>query len=117
MKTEQIHKHGTDLIALFPNAIETDPNKFYHRLRLIEKKAERHSEQLCSSEYYCNHVDHEAIHDRLTDRLHKLCGSDRPWLNQDPRGYALKIDLADGEHLYNDWGGYGIIAPDFTPNN
>lgn len=114
MKSENVIKHGRELLALFPNANETDPARFYRRLRLIEKKAERHAEALCSSEYYCNHVDHEAIHDSLTNRLHKLCGSMRPWLNQDPRGYALKIDLTENERLYTDWGGYGILAPELS---
>jgi hypothetical protein len=33
--------------------------------------------------------------------------------------YALKIDsevmTANKLHLYSDWGGNGILAPDFTP--
>lgn len=40
------------------------------------------------------------------------------FVNGDPRGYTLKIDdkYKDKMHkagVYRDWGGYGIIAPDF----
>lgn len=44
------------------------------------------------------------------------------FINRDPRGYALKIDdeairelRAHGKPIYSDCGGYGILAPDFTP--
>ncbi len=40
------------------------------------------------------------------------------FINRDPRGYALKIDdHYMREHdaaLHQDWGGYGIIAPDLS---
>lgn len=43
------------------------------------------------------------------------------FLNRDPRGYSLKIESEwTKEHapeLYQDWGGYGIIAPDLTEGN
>jgi hypothetical protein len=43
------------------------------------------------------------------------------FINRDPRGYSLKIDDEYcREHklnIHQDWGGYGIIAPDFTPND
>ena len=36
------------------------------------------------------------------------------WVNGDPRGYALKLgkDMR-GTGLATDWGGYGILAPEF----
>jgi len=40
------------------------------------------------------------------------------FLNLDPRGYALKIDdawmRANDARLHQDWGGYGILAPDLS---
>jgi len=41
------------------------------------------------------------------------------FFNHDPRGYSLKINevTAKEYNIYTDMGGYGIIAPDFTPNN
>lgn len=39
-------------------------------------------------------------------------------LNGDPRGYTLKIDAdilkSENIKLYQDWGGYGILCPDFN---
>ena len=41
------------------------------------------------------------------------------FINRDPRGYALKIREIwmrnYSGNLHRDWGGYGILAPDFTP--
>lgn len=38
------------------------------------------------------------------------------FINTDPRGYALKLDLTPEEqrkcNIYRDWGGYGILAPE-----
>ena len=45
------------------------------------------------------------------------------FINRDPRGYALKIESdwmetyarkAGGDRITQDWGGYGIIAPEIT---
>jgi len=38
------------------------------------------------------------------------------FFNSDPRGYALKIkdDYTRDITIYRDWGGYGILAPDFS---
>ena len=37
------------------------------------------------------------------------------FVNRDPRGYALKLELATNEGhqfgIYTDWGGYGILCP------
>ena len=111
---KRVSKHGSDLLAIFPNATEQDPVRLCRKLRRIEAQGNYHAEQLCNSEHYCNKVDHESIGDRITQRVRTLLGSSRPWLNQDPRGYALKVDLAPDERLHKDWGGYGIIAPDLT---
>lgn len=39
-------------------------------------------------------------------------------INSDPRGYTLKIDESivrlENIKLYKDWGGYGILSPDFN---
>jgi hypothetical protein len=82
----------------------------------IEEQGSRHAEKLCSDAEYCsNHGQVERNTDLITWAAQNLLDSDRVWLNQDPRGYALKIDLKEGERLHTDWGGYGIIAPDLSP--
>ena len=54
--------------------------------------------------------------------LNKLLGQLETDLNNgDARGYALKIPdnymRENNIRLFTDWGGNGILAPDFTPNN
>lgn len=107
---ERIEKHGRALLAIFPDATERDPVKLCKKLRRIEASAHNHVERRCNEDVP------ESEHNRFTamtrNKLAKLLSSDRVWLNGDPRGYALKIDLEPGEELHRDWGGYGIIAPD-----
>lgn len=111
-----IRKHGEQLLALFPDAAEQDPIKLCKRLRRLEGEAHRHAERICSDASYCNGGGIEGIPARIAQRVAKLLGSGRVWLNGDPRGYALKVDLRDGERLNTDWGGYGIIAPEIGPD-
>ena len=113
-KHEQIVEHGTELLVLFPDALRRDPADLYRGLRRIEARGAAHAERLCGDAHYCNDVDHEAVGVAIINAANKLLGTDRVWLNQDPRGYALKVTLSVGEGLHTDWGGYGIIAPDFS---
>ena len=54
----------------------------------------------------------------LLCRLLGITEEDVMFINRDPRGYALKLteEFSKDKRIYKDWGGYGIIAPDFTPN-
>lgn len=64
------------------------------------------------------------IYSRLEKRVKRVFGGMLPvgfMFNGDPRGYSLKIkteanNLPNGERVisYTDWGGYGILAPDFS---
>ena len=86
------------------------------RLRRIEAAFSR------ASEAYCNGTTTEAEIDRAagnaTSALARLLrpGSVPLHLHRDPRGYSLKIDYAymraHNLDLCQDWGGYGILAPD-----
>jgi hypothetical protein len=118
---KRVKAHGLKLLAIFPNATEQNPVKLCQKLRRLEAQGARHGEALCNDEHYCNEIDHEAIGDKIIQKVRTLLSSDRPWLNQDPRGYALKVNLKTdpgeqdfGLRLHTDWGGYGIIAPDLT---
>ena len=108
----EIIKHGENLLAIFPNATERDPLTLCKKLRRIEVRANRAA---CDA---CNHQAGADAWEAEGTRAHKAAnaalGTDRVWVNGDPRGYALKVDLADGETLYRDWGGNGIIAPCLT---
>ena len=110
---QRVKAHGLQLLAIFPEAQEQDPIKLCKKLRRLEAQGNRHGEAMCNSAEYCDQ-DTEAIADRIIEKVRILLNSPRAWLNQDPRGYALKVDLNNGERLHTDWGGYGIIAPDLT---
>jgi len=100
----------TNLLALFPDAQESDPVKLCKALRRWENRARALAERLCNEDV--PEEVREREHERCEEGANELLGTDRVWMNQDPRGYALKVDLKQGEHLHTDWGGYGIIAPE-----
>lgn len=121
---EAITKHGQNLLAIFPEAIERDPVALCKKLRRIETLASRNAVNYCNGAIDTDSYDTER--DAVFNRLCKVLGladDDNPkrdWLkiNGDPRGYALKIrDHVMRDHkltLHTDWGGYGILAPDLT---
>lgn len=124
-----ITRHGNALLTLFPYAIEQRPVNLCKKLRTMQGKIDRHILG------YCNGTTDERTLDEATDKtlagIRKLLGISIPeaeamglFVNRDPRGYALKLDDAftreyNGHHeadkrIYTDWGGYGILAPDFS---
>lgn len=109
---ERIERHGKQLLAIFPQAKEQDPVKLCKRLRRLELEAEQMAVAYCNGEIETDKW--EAISGKMASIVNDLLGTSRVWVNGDPRGYALKIDLAGGEVLHRDMGGYGIIAPDLT---
>lgn len=108
----RIRKHGQDLLAIFPDAIEQDPVTLCKKLRRIEARANRAACDACTHQAGADAWEAESDRARLA--ASKILQTDRVWINGDPRGYSLKIDLGPGEELHRDWGGYGIIAPDLT---
>ena len=55
----------------------------------------------------------------VVKKVNEILGNGpRVFINQDPRGYALKIRTEDAKSLdiHKDWGGYGIICPEFNGN-
>jgi hypothetical protein len=108
----RIEQHGRDLLTMFPNATIADPVKLCKRLRRAEADAGRLAVDWCNG--VIDETTWETVSERIRDRVNRILGTDRVRINGDPRGYALKVDLAPGEHLLTDWGGYGIIAPDLS---
>lgn len=63
---------------------------------------------------------------QITQRKHKITNIMLDWfvkdskfeksffVNEDPRGYALKLKLTPEERkgIFTDWGGYGLLAPE-----
>lgn len=125
-----ISQHGKNLLAIFPNAIERDPVALCRRLRRLECQARAFALRLCNGPEFQSEEAEDAIETAILARVAKLL---KPagvpiFLNRDPRGYALKIDshfmpsrsMPRGDRPYRplrqDWGGYGILAPDIDKN-
>ena len=118
---ESILRHGFALQRIYPQNTGGGPVSLCKALRRLELEASRHAERLCSDEQYCNQPDAEAKHERkeasILARVNALLGpGPAVFINTDPRGYALKIETEAAKDLdiHKDWGGYGIIAPDFS---
>lgn len=135
---ERIEKHGKDLIWVFGLPDTTDPVDLCKRLLRIEKKVHRATECLCNTNNLHVHDTWDIINgigkihftvtesteeeqDKFFDsqmkRLLKIIGkqnAEKVFFNYDPRGYSLKIRKEFSDCFCRDWGGCGIIAPDFS---
>ena len=118
----QVQDHGRKLIALFGLPDNTDPQALYYALHRIETRAHRWAERVCNGDISPTDAEDENHDARILAAVRGLLnGRMTPnvpiIINGDPRGYALKIpDDWMREHnadLHRDWGGYGIICPDF----
>ncbi len=132
-----IKRHGENLLALFPKAKIKSPVELCKALHRLEAKAHKAAENWCNGyEYTADGADLDGDDEywydegiRLAEKAAAILGEPvdlvRVAFNGDARGYALKIKNLPGvpdhnaaipSNIYKDWGGYGIIAPDFTPN-
>ena len=112
----RITKHGQDLKRVFNLDPTTDPVKLCKKLLRLENKAHRLATDYCNGDVDQIEFDTKGnkilkkVETILKDKKHLL-------LNGDARGYALKIKddflRINNLSIYRDWGGYGIIAPDF----
>lgn len=107
---QDIERHGTALIEYF-HLPQVDKITLCKQLFRLENKMHR------AAEGYCNGVmdekELEKVEKAVLRRINDILGTTEGIkINLDPRGYALKIEEPT-EFYYRDWGGYGIIAPDF----
>tara|TARA_R100000152_G_scaffold14489_1_gene6585 strand:- start:4 stop:387 length:384 start_codon:yes stop_codon:yes gene_type:complete len=112
----RITEHGQDLKRVFNLDPTTDPVKLCKKLLRLENKAHRLATDYCNGDVDQIEFDTKGnkilkkVETILKDKKHLL-------LNGDARGYALKIKddflRINNLSIYRDWGGYGIIAPDF----
>lgn len=119
---ERIIRHGEKLKDIFN--LDVDPVFLCKQLRRLELRANR---KMCD---YCNgDIDDKQLQEyilgELKPRLIKVLGGHnvaRVYINHDPRGYTLKLNELESHRylqsmtVYQDWGGYVILAPDFTEN-
>lgn len=123
---EAITRHGNQLNAIFHTGL--DPVTPCKKLRRIEGAAHKLAEDACNylsmeSEEFENR--YHVIKARLFAVLEIDCPNNRlathVKINLDPRGYALKLNddftaaLRENRNIkiYTDWGGFGILAPEF----
>lgn len=114
----EILQHGNNLNKIFNTGI--DPVKLCKSLRRLELKANKIATDWCNGVIDTENIDSHVK--EVMDKARKILGTVIPiQFNGDARGYALKISdrvmKAENLNLYQDWGGYGIICPDFTPNS
>ena len=110
---ELIHKHGEDLKKFFGLPADVDPIKLCKSLFRLENKAHSIADAVCNWRGLDDEVEKEVseIHEKACKIL--ACKENEIFVNLDPRGYSLKILLNRDDFPFRDWGGYGIIAPDF----
>ena len=115
----QIIKHGNDLNAIFNTGL--DPYKLCSKLHSLELKAHKIALDWCNGE---NGVCTDNIDSFVDPILKKVNAILKPEFeisfNGDARGYSLKISdkivTEKGLKIHTDWGGYGILSPEFDGN-
>lgn len=122
-----INRQGEALNAIFNTGLE--PVALCKKLFRLEHVAHRLATDYCNGVIDSEQAEkQEAV---IITKLGKILFGKRVpdvpvFVNMDCRGYALKIDSewlaswnkAKSGHtsVYQDWGGYGILAPDFRVN-
>lgn len=128
---QQIEQHGKNLNAIFNTGL--DPVVLCKKLHALEAKAHKLAIDYCNGENGVNTDNWEEKCTPIMQQVYKLLNNgiynnDRPhqkrvpvYLNGDARGYALKINDAytkmlreAGKPLHTDFGGYGIICPEYS---
>jgi len=132
---QEIEKHGENLNNIFHTS--KDNVSLYKSLRRLETKAHHATTCLCNTNtldllelnrftgydvHQTTEEEQDIFFDKITKSLEKILNYKNAdvdvFINFDARGYALKIRLDDTDvksmAIYKDWGGYGILAPDFN---
>ena len=111
---KNIKKHGDNLKAIFK--LEIDSIKLCKMLFRLESKAHQLAEHFCNG--VIDQLEWDTKANKILTKVETILKDKKNLLlNGDARGYALKIDdkyIRDNNFtIYRDWGGYGIVAPDF----
>lgn len=130
-KREKMYKdiktHGERLNIIFDTGL--DPVTLCKKLRRLEVKAHKLAEDYCNGENGVNSDNWDNKCQLILTKVFKVLkiNVDKSFfrdkecaifLNGDARGYALKIQSeyvsVNKLNIYRDFGGYGILAPDFS---
>ena len=118
----RIKKHGEDIKKIFSLPADTDPIKLCKRLRKYELRAQKIQDIQAAGRYEEAAREEALLFVGLMVFLKQTSANEFGiFLNQDQRGYALKIsdDVVREKNLrfmHRDAGGFGIIAPDLNEN-
>lgn len=123
-REDAILRHGLALQRIFPHTKRLNQNGFavwgpsslYKRLHRLEAEAHTFAEKCCNEDVGDKKIERKIA--SILKRAEAILGVNVAiTLNGDPRGYALKIDpkimKAKRLEIQTDWGGYGIICPEF----
>ena len=126
IKKQQIINHVNNLIKLFElddNYLKTEEGKLklFSRLKRLENKGKRVSTALCNGEITEKEYEKKckSILHSLDKLLNFSINNFDIVVNGEPRGYSLIIEDYERKYgcrniyLYRDWGGSGIIVPNF----
>lgn len=86
----------------------------YSKLKRLENQANKICVLECNGEI--NEFKADAILSKIKAKVCALLPELKTvFINGDPRGYSLKIKESEAKEIgiYQDWGGYGILAPEF----
>ena len=114
----EIQRHGENLNKIFHTGIE--PIFLCKKLHRLELEYNRLAVDFCNGVFDCDTWEnHQTKAEIAVDKLLGYRSKNIPvFINGDPRGYTLKIreDYIRGKNidLHRDFGGYGILAPDFS---
>tara|TARA_R110000803_G_scaffold175767_1_gene238295 strand:+ start:151 stop:525 length:375 start_codon:yes stop_codon:yes gene_type:complete len=110
---QRIQKHGDSLKVIFN--LNIDSVKLSKQLFRLENKAHKLATDYCNGIVESDLVEKES--EKILSKVAKLLNTNtfNMFFNTDARGYALKFfeDFSKDKPIHKDWGGYGIIAPDF----
>lgn len=120
----QIKQHGENLNRIFNTGL--DPIVLCKKLHRLEGKAAKIALDWCNGDngIDTNNIDShtepilKAVKKILFAKYPDLHKTDIILFNGDAREYALKISdkfvRGNNYNIHTDWGGYGILAPDFS---
>lgn len=121
MKKENLTTHYACIASRYGIA---NVESFARSARRYECKLNHLYELVCSSEKYSELAEKEAerVSESARKNLAKYCRnykqfSKELFINQDPRGYALKLDITKPTSHFlckvdRDWGNYFVLAPE-----
>lgn len=112
-----------EIDQLKAQACTYEGEEVYKKLSRIESKLHRLSERECNGEVTDkqSQPQYDTAEKQIKELLPRLQNFGGFFFNGDPRGYTLKIkeDVKDkiyaatGFRMHSDFGGYGILSPDF----